>query len=61
MIRFERRKVKYKEKGKFGFFLDDILGLKPYQSATRWVKRRALELTVELSPSVKPCLYSDMR
>jgi hypothetical protein len=47
LIRFERRKVKYKEKGKFGFFLDDILELKPYQVATGWVRQRALELAVE--------------
>ena len=47
LIRFERHKVKYKEKGKFGFFLDEILGLKPYQVATRWVRQRALELAVE--------------
>jgi len=43
LIRFERHKVKYKEKGKFGFFLDDVLGLRPYQSATRWVRQRALQ------------------
>lgn len=47
LIRFQRHKVKYKEKGKFGFFLDEILGLKPYQVATRWVRRRALELAIE--------------
>ena len=35
LIRFERHKVKYKEKGKFGFLLDDVLGLKPYQAAKR--------------------------
>lgn len=34
-------------KGKFGFFLDDVLGLRPYQSATRCVRQRALELAVE--------------
>ncbi|MCL0091813.1 UPF0236 family protein, partial [Dehalococcoidales bacterium] len=47
LIRFERHKVKYKEKGKFGFLLDDVLGIRPYQTATRWVKQRALELAVE--------------
>jgi hypothetical protein len=47
LIRFQRHKVKYKEKGKFGFFLDEILGLKLYQVATRWVRQRALELAVE--------------
>jgi len=47
LIRFERHKVKYKEKGKFGFLLDDVLGLRPYQAATRWVRQRALELAVE--------------
>ena len=47
LIRFERHKVKYKDKARFGFLLDDVLGLKPYQSATRWVRRRALELAVE--------------
>jgi len=47
LIRFDRHKVNYKEKGKFGFLLDDILGLRPYQAATRWVRRRALELAVE--------------
>jgi len=36
LIRFEGHKVKYKARGKFGFFLDDVLGLPPYQSATRW-------------------------
>jgi len=46
LIRFERHKVKYKEKGKFGFLLDDVLGLRPYQAATRWVRQRALELAV---------------
>jgi len=30
LIRFERHKVKYNEKGKFGFLLDDVLGFKPY-------------------------------
>jgi len=44
LIRFERHKVKYKETGKFGFLLDDVLGLRPYQAATRWVRQRALEL-----------------
>jgi len=43
LIRFERHKVKYKEKGKFGFLLDDVLGLSPYQSATRWVRELAVE------------------
>ena len=38
LIRFERHKVKYKEEGKFGFLLDDVLGLRPYQAATRWVR-----------------------
>jgi len=47
LIRFERHKVKYKETGKFGFPLDDVLGLRPYQAATRWVRQRALELAVE--------------
>ena len=47
LIRFERHKVKYKETGKFGFLLDDVLGLRPYQAATGWVRRRALELAVE--------------
>ncbi len=46
LIRFERHKVKYKDKARFGFLLDDVLGFKPYQSATRWVRRRALELAV---------------
>jgi hypothetical protein len=36
-----------KEKGKFGFLMDDVLGLRPYQAATTWVKQRALELAVE--------------
>ena len=35
LIRFERHEVKYKEKDKLGFLLDDVLGLKPYQPATR--------------------------
>ncbi len=47
LIRFERHKVKDKEKGKFGFLLDDVLGLRPYQAATGWVRQRALELAVE--------------
>ncbi len=47
LIRFERYKVSYKEKGKFGFLLDDVLGLSPYQAATGWVRQRALELAVE--------------
>ena len=47
LIRFERHKVKYKETGKFGFLLDNVLGLRPYQSATGWVRQRALELAVE--------------
>ncbi len=47
LIRFERRKVKYKDKGRFWFLLDDVLGLKPYQGKTRWVRQRALELAVE--------------
>ena len=47
LIRFERHKVNYKEEGKFGFLLDDVLGLRPYQAATRWVRQRALELAVE--------------
>ncbi|MBA7671168.1 hypothetical protein ES703_79320 [subsurface metagenome] len=62
LIRFERHKVKYKEKGKFGFFLDEILGLKPYQVATRWVRQRALELAIEipLSPGKVPAQARDM-
>jgi hypothetical protein len=47
LIRFERHKVKYKDRGRFGFLLDDVLGLKTYQGATRWVRQRALELAVE--------------
>lgn len=47
LIRFERHKVKYKEEGRFGFLLDDVLGLRPYQGETKWVRRRALELAVE--------------
>lgn len=35
LVRFERHKVKYKKVGKFGFLLEDVLGLKPYQAATR--------------------------
>lgn len=35
--------MKYEEKGKFGFLLDDVLGLSPYQSATRWVRELAVE------------------
>jgi len=27
LIRFERHKVKYKDKGRFGFLLDDVLGV----------------------------------
>ena len=44
LIRFERHKVRYRETGKFGFLLDDALGLRSYQAATRWVRRRAREL-----------------
>jgi len=47
LIRFERHKVKYKDEGRFGFLLDDVLGLKPYQGETGWVRQRALELAVE--------------
>jgi len=47
LIRFERHKVKYKDEGRFGFLLDDVLGLKPYQGETKWVRRLALELAVE--------------
>jgi len=35
LIRFERHKVTYKDEGRVGFLLDDVLGLKPYPSATR--------------------------
>ncbi|MCL0053173.1 hypothetical protein M1M86_01635 [Dehalococcoidales bacterium] len=37
--------MKYKDK--FGFLLDDVLGIRPYQTATRWVKQRALELAAK--------------
>jgi hypothetical protein len=47
LIRFERHKVKYKDEARFGFLLDDILGLRPYQGETKSVRRRALELAVE--------------
>ncbi|MBA7669796.1 hypothetical protein ES703_77930 [subsurface metagenome] len=47
LIRFERHKVKYRDKGRFGFLLDDILGLRPYQGEAKWVRQRALELAVE--------------
>ena len=47
LIRFEKHKVKYKDRGRFVFLLDDILGFKPYQGATRWVRQRALKLAVE--------------
>jgi hypothetical protein len=32
LIRFERHKVKYQEKDKLGFFLDEILALKPSEN-----------------------------
>jgi len=31
----------------FTFLLDDVLGLRPYQAATRWARQRALKLAVE--------------
>ena len=35
VIGFERHKVKYKDKARFGFLLDDIPGLRPYHDETR--------------------------
>ena len=49
------------DKARFGFLPDDVLGLKPYQSATRWVRWRALELAVESTPSVRQGLCSGTR
>jgi len=43
LIRFERHKVRYKDAGKFGFLLDEVLGLRPYQAATGWVSRKIID------------------
>jgi len=48
-IRYERQKVRYLEEGgkRYGFPLDEALGLRPHQQETDWVRRRGVELACD--------------
>jgi hypothetical protein len=43
-IRYERQKVEYLEEGRYGFPLDEALGLRPHQQESNWVRKRGVEL-----------------
>ena len=48
-IRYERQKVRYLREGgkRYGFPLDEALGLRPYQQGTDWVRKRGIELACD--------------
>jgi len=46
-IRFPRQKVRYLEEGRYGFPLDEALGLRPHQQQTDWVRKRGIELACD--------------
>jgi len=46
-IRYERQKVRYLEEGRYGFPLDEALGLRPYQQGSNWVRKRGIELACD--------------
>jgi len=46
-ILYERQKVRYLEEGRYGFPLDEALGLRPYQQGTDWVRKRGVELACD--------------
>jgi len=48
-IRYERQKVRYLGEGgkRYGFPLDEALGLRPHEQETDWVRRRGIELACD--------------
>jgi len=46
-IRYERQRVRYLEEGRYGFPLDEALGLRPYQQGSDWVRKRGVELACD--------------
>lgn len=46
-ICFSRQKVRYLGEGRYGFPLDEALGLRPHQQETDWVRKRGIELACD--------------
>jgi len=46
-IRFSRQKVRYLGEERYGFPLDEALGLRPHQQETDWVRKRGIELACD--------------
>ncbi|GEM_PF-3098393 len=46
-IRYERQKARYLKEGRYGFPLDEALGLRPYQQGSDWARKRGVELACD--------------